>query len=128
MSINNFSWKTIIPQIMGYVGSILLILSMLAQIRAYYLSKDVRTLSYGFIFFQLAVNVMYLVYNISIFSLPILIGNGSMIVLLLTMLGQKYYYTHVYQPSSPEQHDIEMVDMNPSSTHMNEYLYSNSDQ
>ena len=71
-----------IPLVIGYVGTVLLILSMLAQIRAYFVSKDVSTMSYGVVFFQLAVNIMYLIYNTSILSLPIMIGNASMILCL----------------------------------------------
>lgn len=111
MSSSEIEWGTLIPAIIGYVGSVLLILSMLFQIHAYYASKDVTSLSYGFIFFQLAVNVMYLIYNLSILSYPILFGNASMMILLLTMLGQKYYYTHVYAPPSTIEDGIEMTNV-----------------
>jgi uncharacterized protein with PQ loop repeat len=108
------SWEQLVPLIIGYVGSTLLALSMMAQIRAYYFSKDVTTLSYGFIFFQFVVNIMYLIYNISVMALPVLVGNALMIFFLLIMLGQKYYYTHAYRSS--EQNDIEMGNLDPSST------------
>lgn len=104
------TWTTIVPLVIGSVATVLLVLSMLAQLRVYYVSKDVTTMSYGFIFFQMAVNVLYLIYNLSVLAWPVLVGNMFMIVLLLAMLGQKYYYTHVYTPTQYEL-DIPTVDI-----------------
>jgi uncharacterized protein with PQ loop repeat len=106
---------TTIATIIGWTGSILLILSMVAQIRSYYLSKDVSTMSTAFVGFQLGVNVMFVIYNTAVMSVPLIFGNTSMIFLLLVMLGQKYYYRPRPVP------DIEMQE---SSSQVNQFIYS----
>lgn len=105
---------------LGYLAGILLIASMVSQMRSYYVSKDVSTLSYGFIGFQTVVNGMYLTYNASIRSWPTSFGNSSMIVMCLILLAQKIYYTYYYRggylvttepESSDGELDVEMESM-----------------
>lgn len=83
-----------IALIIGYTGAVLLIISFLAQLYSIYKIKTVDNLSYVFILLQLLVNIMFFIYDISIGSIPLIISNGSVAILLTVMVGQKYYYTH----------------------------------
>lgn len=82
-----------LPLIIGYVGSSLLIISFLAQLIAIYRSKDVKNISYIFVILQFFVNVMFFIYDYSIWSIPLMIGNGTISILLMIMFAQKIYYT-----------------------------------
>ena len=83
--------------ILGYTGSILLIISFLAQIYSIHKSKKADNISHVFLLLQLLVNIMFLIYDISIVSYPFILSNGSVSFLLICMWGQKYYYTNIYQ-------------------------------
>lgn len=41
---------------------------------------------------------MFLVYDITILIYPMIVGNGSIAILLIVMAGQKYYYTNQVVP------------------------------
>lgn len=84
------------PILIGYTGCALLIISFLFQLHSIYRSKKVDNLSYVFILLQLLVNIMFLIYDIFIWTMPFMISNGSIAFLLTVMAGQKYYYTRVY--------------------------------
>jgi uncharacterized protein with PQ loop repeat len=96
---------TLTPYI-GYGGSILLIISFLAQMYLIYQNKQVENISYVFIILQLLVNIVYVIYDILIESYPLVLGNGSISILLILMAFQKYYYTKI----NNSRDDIELVE------------------
>lgn len=101
----------LISLIIGYVGSVLLIISFLAQLYSIYVSKEVDNISYTFVLLQLIVNIMFVIYNISIWSIPMILGNGSITILLIVMAGQKLYYSKKHKDfllseTSPQQRSL----------------------
>lgn len=85
-----------IPTILGYIGSGLLIISFIAQLLIIYWTKNVESISHVFITLQFIVNVTYFIYDISINSIPLMIGNGTIAILLIFMYAQKIYYSCFY--------------------------------
>ncbi len=78
--------------IFGYIGAVLLLSSFLFQIWTLYYTKNADNLSYMFLCLQLIVNVMFLIYDIMISSIPLIISNGGATVLLVILIIQKYCY------------------------------------
>lgn len=97
---------TIVTEFFGYLAALLLITSLLAQVRLNYLSK-LANLSYIFIGFQVTVHSLFLTYNASISSWPTSIGNGSTIILMFVMLGQKIYYDRRMETKADLIFDVE---------------------
>lgn len=84
---------SLISVIIGYLGSFLVILSFLYQIYTIYQNKSAKDISFIFIYLQLIVNIMFTIYDISILSYPLLMGNGTASLLLIIILTQKYFYS-----------------------------------
>ena len=79
--------------IFGYIGATLLLSSFLFQIWTLYLTKTGDSLSYMFLLLQLVVNIMFLIYDIMISSLPLIISNGGAVLLISIIIAQKYLYS-----------------------------------
>lgn len=92
LDINNITLT--LPEILGWVGCILLIISFLAQLYSIQRTKQVNNISYLFILLQLIVNLMFFTYDLYIMSYPLIIGNGSVAILLVVMSLQKFLFTH----------------------------------
>ena len=78
--------------IIGYTGSILCIASFVSQLYIVYTHKSANDVSYLFILLQITVNVLYTTYDVIIESIPLFVGNATLIILLFVLIGQKYYY------------------------------------
>ena len=83
--------------LVGYVGSGLCIGSFLFQMYTVHTNRTANDISWGFIVLQLLVNVLYSIYNIVILNVPLLVGNGTLVLLLLFLSGQKYYFDGINQ-------------------------------
>lgn len=95
---SDFNW----PLLFGYTGTFLCISSFLFQIYQVFKNKSAKDVSYGFIIFQLLVNILFTIYNSIVFNLPLLINNSSLTGLILILLLQKIYYD-VYLVKSREK-------------------------
>ena len=81
-----------LSDIFGYTGTILCIGSFLFQIYQVFKTKSAKDISYGFILLQLSVNILFTIYNSINFSIPLLLNNGTLVILTIVMFIQKYYY------------------------------------
>jgi uncharacterized protein with PQ loop repeat len=82
-----------VPIILGWTGSVLLIISFLSQLYSIQRSGQVDNISYIFILLQLVVNLMFFIYDIYIWSYPLMVSNGTVAFLLVVMSIQKIYFT-----------------------------------
>lgn len=90
----------------AYIGSILCIASFIFLIYRVYKNKSAKDISYGFIGFQLAVNILFSINDIIIASFPLFLGNGSVTILVIIILGLKCMYRR--NVGEEEGDDIEM--------------------
>lgn len=56
----------IIFNIFGYMGGVLIIIFMIPQLIHTYKTKDVKGISYIFVFLQMCINITYFIYGIGI--------------------------------------------------------------
>lgn len=88
--------------LVGYVGSFLCIGSFLFQMYTVHTNRTANDVSWGFIVLQLLVNLLYSIYNIVILNVPLLVGNGTLVLLLLFLTGQKYYFDGINKSEDVE--------------------------
>lgn len=85
-----FAWT----DVFGYVGTVLCISSFLFQMYKVHANRSANDVSWGFIVLQLSVNVLYTIYNAIIINVPLLINNGTLVILIGILCGQKYYFDY----------------------------------
>lgn len=84
----------------GYAASILSIASFIFQMYKVYKNKSANDISYIFIGLQLSVNILQTVYEGIIMSIPLLVGNATIIILLIIFSFETYYYKKLYHNKS----------------------------
>jgi MtN3 and saliva related transmembrane protein len=79
--------------IFGYIGSSLLILSLFPQVIKTYQTKDVESLSIGFIIMQILTCSFILTYTIFNKDYPIMIANICLLIQFFVLLVMIYKYS-----------------------------------
>lgn len=121
-----------LDEMFGYLGSSLLIISLIPQIYHSFSTKKLDDLSAWTLGIELTTSVMFLTYGIIIDEIPMIYGNGGVIIELLILCFAKwkyrtiqndYDYNYRYQNSNSNiprivfEEDVE--------NNLNESLYDN---
>lgn len=96
----NMISSVVFANIIGYGGSVICILSFIFQMWLVYQNKSAKDISWLFIGLQLSVNILFTVYNLINFNPPLLLGNGTLVMLLIGLCGQKVYYDKYHTTDS----------------------------
>ena len=79
--------------IYGYIGGVLLVITLIPQLYLTYKSKKIYDISYIFIFLQIITCLFFLIYGISLKEIPIILANSILFIQLLLFLLLKKMYT-----------------------------------
>jgi len=80
--------------IFGYMGSILLPITLLPQLYLTYKTKKVNDISYLFICLQIITCICFLTYGILLEEIPLIIANSVVLVQLLILLSFKKVFSN----------------------------------
>jgi MtN3 and saliva related transmembrane protein len=84
--------------IIGYVGTGVLTVTLMPQVYKTFESKRASDLSWIYLFLQITANVLFIFYGLSIGSLPVTISNCVVSVMSITLIYAKCKFG-----SNPEQ-------------------------
>ena len=89
---SKFSDKTI--NTIGYVGAVLLDITLLPQLYKTFKSKQTRDISIYFMFLQIITCIFFLIYGILLNEVPIMMANSILMCELLLLLYAKIIYSY----------------------------------
>lgn len=98
----------VLDNVFGYIGSSLLILSMIPQLYRTYTTKSAKDISPVFLGIQLFTAGTLLTYSILIFQVPLIYGNSGILVELLMLCYMKWRWrnrTHETRHNLVEMHN-----------------------
>ena len=75
--------------IIGYVGTGILAITLVPQVYKTFRSKQANDLSWTYLFLQIIANVLFIIYGFGIDSLPVIISNCMVAVLSLSLVFAK---------------------------------------
>ncbi len=75
--------------IIGYVGTGILAITLVPQVYKTFRSKQANDLSWTYLFLQIIANVLFIIYGFGIDSLPVIISNCMVSVLSLSLVFAK---------------------------------------
>ena len=78
--------------IIGYVGTGILAITLVPQVYKTFRSKQANDLSWAYLFLQIIANVLFIIYGFGIDSLPVIISNCMVSVLSLSLVVAKYKF------------------------------------
>jgi MtN3 and saliva related transmembrane protein len=78
--------------IIGYVGTGVLAVTLVPQVYKTFRSKQANDLSWSYLFLQIVANVLFIIYGFGIGSLPVIISNCMVSVLSLSLVFAKYKF------------------------------------
>lgn len=78
--------------IFGYIGALLLSITLLPQIHQTYKTKQTRDISLVFMCLQILTCVFFLIYGIALSELPLIIANSVVLFQLFILLYAKLYF------------------------------------
>lgn len=80
-------------EIIGYLGSFFLIITLIPQIVHTIKTKKVNDISYGFIALQIITCILFLIYGIMIYENPLIVANSIVLSQILLFLSLKIKYS-----------------------------------
>lgn len=89
---NNYSIHSTMDQIFGYLGSSLLIISMIPQLYKTYKTRCIEDISSLFLAIQVFTSSILLVYSVLIYSIPLIYGNTGILFELLFLCFAKWKF------------------------------------
>ena len=98
----------VLDNVFGYIGSSLLILSMIPQLYRTYTTKSAKDISPIFLGIQLFTAGTLLTYSILIFQVPLIYGNSGILIELLMLCYMKWRWrnrTHETPHNLVEMHN-----------------------
>ena len=78
--------------LLGYIGSVLLGITLLPQVIKTYKEKNADNISAGYLILQMTSCVCFIVYSYILQSLPIIICNGLVFIFSTSLLIAKHIY------------------------------------
>ncbi len=75
--------------IIGYVGTGVLAITLIPQVYKTFRSKQANDLSWTYLFLQIVANILFIIYGFGIGSLPVVISNCMVSVLSLSLVFAK---------------------------------------
>ncbi len=78
-----------INNIIGYVGTGVLAITLIPQVYKTFRSKQANDLSWTYLFLQIVANILFIIYGFGIGSLPVVISNCMVSVLSLSLVFAK---------------------------------------
>lgn len=115
-----------LDEMFGYLGSTLLIISLIPQIYHSYSTKKLDDISGWTLGIELTTSVMFLSYGIVIEETPMIYGNGIVIIeLLLLCIAKWKYSTRLYIPDT--RHRYQYSNSNIPNTTFEEDVEMNID-
>jgi MtN3 and saliva related transmembrane protein len=98
----------ILDKVFGYVGSSLLIISMIPQLYKTYKIKSAGDISSVFLGIQLVTSVTLLTYSILIYQIPMIYGNCGILIELLILSCMKWKWRNRVRTAVTTTNIIEM--------------------
>ena len=89
---NNYSIHSTMDQIFGYLGSSLLIISMIPQLYKTYKTRCIEDISSLFLAIQVFTSSILMVYSVLIYSIPLIYGNTGILFELLFLSFAKWKF------------------------------------
>ena len=83
--------------ILGYVGTSILGITLLPQVFKTFTEKKANDLSMSYLMLQLTSNVLFIIYGYFLKSLPIIISNGIVMSCSLSLVYAKFMYKDGYR-------------------------------
>ncbi len=83
--------------ILGYVGTFILGVTLLPQVFKTFTEKKANDLSMSYLMLQLTSNVIFIIYGYFLESLPIIISNGIVMSCSLSLIYAKIMYKGGYR-------------------------------
>ena len=86
--------------ILGYVGTFILGVTMLPQVFKTFSEKKANDLSLSYLMLQLSANIIFILYGYFLNSLPVMISNGIVLSCSSSLIYAKFRYKEddVYSP------------------------------
>jgi MtN3 and saliva related transmembrane protein len=78
----------------GYIGAVLLDITLLPQLYKTFKSKQTRDISIYFMFLQIITCILFLIYGILLNETPIMMANSILMLELLVLLYAKILYSY----------------------------------
>lgn len=82
----------LIDEVIGYIASVLTILSLLPQLIKICRNKSANDVALGTYFIFVVVEVLWLYYGIKIINYQIIIANGTCCIMSITVICLGYFY------------------------------------
>ena len=87
--------------IIGYVGTGLLAVTMLPQVYKTFNDKKANDLSWGYLILQISSNILFIIYGLGIQSLPIIISNCMVSTCTMSLVYAKACFNTLDPEVSP---------------------------
>ena len=93
----------------GYIGAVLLDITLLPQLYKTFKSKQTRDISIYFMFLQIVTCIFFLIYGILLNEIPIMMANSILMLELLVLLYAKIRYSYfitensITEPTEPTE-------------------------
>lgn len=79
--------------IIGYVGTGVLAITLAPQVYKTFMSRKANDLSWISLFLQIIANILFIFYGIGIGSIPVVISNSMVLLMSISLMCAKYIFT-----------------------------------